>query len=139
MLVADRDSRIEATRLETELKAMCDKCRRNRNYLMLGLPRRYKRQAATFTDSISTTITTLEAATHHYNVIKEDRGLREAFHAAGRGLLLIGRALQTAKTQLGERNLAKDPQSAIDSLKKCNTNVGLSKTIFNAVAQAPET
>ncbi|KAM6512087.1 hypothetical protein FALCPG4_017073 [Fusarium falciforme] len=95
--------------------------------------------AATVTDLISTTITTLEAATRHYSVVKDDKGLREAFHEAGRGLLLVGRALQTAKAQLGGRDLAGDPQSAVDSLKECNTNAELSKSIFNAVAQAPET
>ncbi|KAM5349337.1 hypothetical protein ACJ41O_005842 [Fusarium nematophilum] len=95
--------------------------------------------AATVTDLISSTITTLEAATHHYNVVKDDKGLREAFHEAGRGLLLVGRALQTAKTQLGGRNLAGDPQSAMDALKECNANAELSENIFNAVAQARET
>ncbi|KAL9570476.1 hypothetical protein ACKAV7_005407 [Fusarium commune] len=95
--------------------------------------------SATVTNLISTTTTNLEAATGHYSVVKGDKGLREAFHEAGRGLLLVGRALQTAKTQLGGRDLAGDPQSAMDSLKECNTNAELSKNIFNAVAQAPET
>ncbi|KAH7115656.1 hypothetical protein EDB81DRAFT_820371 [Dactylonectria macrodidyma] len=95
--------------------------------------------AVTVTDLISSTITTLEAATHHYNVVKDDKGLRGAFHEAGRGLLLVGQALQTAKTQLGGRNVAGDPQTAMGSLKECNTNAELSKSIFNAVAQAPET
>ncbi|KAH7153547.1 kinase-like domain-containing protein [Dactylonectria macrodidyma] len=45
MLVADRESRIEATRLSMELQTMCDKCRRDRNYRMLGLPRRNERPA----------------------------------------------------------------------------------------------
>ncbi|RYC84217.1 hypothetical protein BFJ63_vAg12903 [Fusarium oxysporum f. sp. narcissi] len=97
------------------------------------------RMAATIIDLISTTITTLEAATGHYSVVKGDKGLPEAFHEASRGLLLVGWALQTAKTQLGGRDLAGDPQSAMDSLKECNTNAELSKNIFNAVAQAPET
>lgn len=97
------------------------------------------KMAATVTDLISTTITTLEAATDHYNVVKDDKGLREAFHEAGRGLLLVRQALQTGKTQLGGRNAAGDPQSALDSLKACNANAELSKSIFNAVAQAPET
>ncbi|KAH7175770.1 hypothetical protein EDB81DRAFT_770986 [Dactylonectria macrodidyma] len=95
--------------------------------------------AATVTDLISSTITTLEAATDYYNVVKGDKGLREAFHEAGRGLFLVGKALQTAKTQLGGRNVAGDPQSVMDSLKECNSNAELSKSIFNAVAQAPET
>ncbi|KAL6409350.1 hypothetical protein AUP68_05723 [Ilyonectria robusta] len=90
------------------------------------------------TDLISTTLTTLEAATDHYNVVKDDKSLQEAFHETGRGLLLVRQALQTAKTQLGGRNAAEDPQIALDSLKACNTNAKLSKTILNAVAQAPE-
>ncbi|KAH7008754.1 hypothetical protein EDB80DRAFT_763872 [Ilyonectria destructans] len=77
--------------------------------------------AATVTNLISSTITTLEAATDYYNVVKDDKGLREAFHEAG-GL-----------------NVAGDPQSVMDSLRECNTNAELSKSIFNAVAQAPET
>ncbi|KAF5228485.1 hypothetical protein FAUST_11032 [Fusarium austroamericanum] len=95
--------------------------------------------AAAVTDLIPTTMTNLEAATRHYSVIKGDKGLSETFHDAGRGQLLVGRALQTAKTQLGGRDLAGDPQSAMDSLKECNANAKLSKNIFNAVAQAPET
>ncbi|KAM6512236.1 hypothetical protein FSOLCH5_009955 [Fusarium solani] len=94
--------------------------------------------AATVVDLISSTITTLEAATHYYNVVKDDKGLREPFHESGRGLLLVGKALQTARTQLGGRNLAGDPQSAMNSLEACNTNAEQSKSIFNAVAQAPE-
>ncbi|KAH7134388.1 hypothetical protein EDB81DRAFT_870959 [Dactylonectria macrodidyma] len=76
---------------------------------------------ATVTGLISSTIATLEAATYHYNVAKDDKGLREDFH------------------ETGGRNLAGDPKSAIDSLKECNTNAELSKSIFNAVAQSPET
>ncbi|KAM5359226.1 hypothetical protein ACJZ2D_014653 [Fusarium nematophilum] len=110
-----------------------------RAYQAGGNPVFRPRMAATVTDLISTTITTLEAAIDHYNVVKDNKGLREAFHEAGRGLLLVGRALQTAKTQLDGRNLAGDPQSAMDSLKECNTNAELSKNIFNTVAQAPET
>ncbi|KAF6519505.1 hypothetical protein HZS61_017879 [Fusarium oxysporum f. sp. conglutinans] len=95
--------------------------------------------AATVTDLISTTITNLEAATRHYSVVEGDKGLREAFHEAGRVLLLVGGTLQAAKTQLSGRDLAGDPQSAMDSLKECSANAELSKNIFNAVAQAPET
>ncbi|KAG7402866.1 hypothetical protein Forpe1208_v016756 [Fusarium oxysporum f. sp. rapae] len=95
--------------------------------------------AATVTELISTTITDLETAKCHYSVVKSDKGLCEAFHEAGRGLLLVGRALQTARAQLGGRNLAGDPQSGMNSLEACNTNAELSKSIFNTVAQAPET
>ncbi|KAH7176286.1 hypothetical protein EDB81DRAFT_34521 [Dactylonectria macrodidyma] len=95
--------------------------------------------ATTVAGLISSTITTLEVAAHHYNVVKDDKGLREAFHEAGRGLLLVGQGLQTTKAQLGGRNVAGDLQSAMDSLKECNTNAELSKSIFKAVAQVPET
>ncbi|EGU75420.1 hypothetical protein FOPG_17958 [Fusarium oxysporum f. sp. conglutinans race 2 54008] len=95
--------------------------------------------ATTVTALISSTITTLEAATDYYNVVKDDKVLCEPFHESGRGLLLVGRALQIAKTQLGGRDLAGDPRSAIDSLKECNANAELSKNIFNAVAESPET
>ncbi|KAK2669757.1 hypothetical protein RAB80_015283 [Fusarium oxysporum f. sp. vasinfectum] len=95
--------------------------------------------ATTVTALISSTTTNLEAATGHYSVVNDDKGLCETFYEAGRGLLLVGRALQTAKTQLGGRDLAGDPQSAMDSLKECNANAELSKNIFNAVTQAPET
>ncbi|RKK67487.1 hypothetical protein BFJ69_g14455 [Fusarium oxysporum] len=95
--------------------------------------------SATVTDLISTTTTNLEAATCHYSVVKGDKGLCETFHEAGQGLLLVKRALQNAKTQLGGRGLAGDPQSAMDSLKECNANAELSKNIFNAVAEPPET
>ncbi|KAH6981803.1 hypothetical protein BKA56DRAFT_584530 [Ilyonectria sp. MPI-CAGE-AT-0026] len=98
----------------------------------------FSKMAATVTDLISTTITTLVAATDHYNVVKDDKGLREAFHEAGRGLLLVRQALQAAKTQLAGRDAAGNLQNAPDSLKACNTNAKLSKTILNAVAQAPE-
>ncbi|KAF4338215.1 hypothetical protein FBEOM_7900 [Fusarium beomiforme] len=95
--------------------------------------------ATIVTDLISTTITNLEAATRHYSVVKGDKGLCETFHEAGRGLLLVGRALQIAKSQLGGRDLAGDPQSAMDSLREFNANAELSKNIFNAVAESPET
>lgn len=95
--------------------------------------------ATTVTALISSTITTLEAATDYYNVVKDDKVLCEPFHESGRGLLLVGKALQVAKTKLGGRDLAGDPQSAMDSLKECNANAELSKNIFNAVAESPET
>ncbi|KAH7370321.1 hypothetical protein BKA65DRAFT_488176 [Rhexocercosporidium sp. MPI-PUGE-AT-0058] len=91
------------------------------------------------TSLISSTIAALEATTKHYNTVKDDKGLREAFHEAGRGLLLVREALQGANTQLDGRNLAGDPQSAIRSLQACNTKAKLSESIFKDVAQAPET
>ncbi|RSL38020.1 hypothetical protein CEP53_015257 [Fusarium sp. AF-6] len=94
--------------------------------------------ASTVTDLISRTITTLEAAINHYNVVKDDKGLRKAFHGAGRGLLRVKQALEAASTQLAGGNLAGDLQSAMNSLEACNINAELSKSIFNAVAQAPK-
>ncbi|KAH7215364.1 hypothetical protein DER44DRAFT_764161 [Fusarium oxysporum] len=95
--------------------------------------------ATTVTALISSTIVTLEAATDYYNVVKDDKVLCEPFHESGRGLLLVGKALQIAKTKLGGRDLAGDPQNAMDSLKECNANAELSKNIFNAVAESPKT
>jgi hypothetical protein len=94
--------------------------------------------ATTVIALISSTIITLEAATDYYNTVKDDKVLYEPFHESGRGLLLVGKALQIAKTQLGGRDLAGDPQSTMDSLKECNANAELSKNIFNAVAESPE-
>ncbi|RYP32080.1 hypothetical protein DL768_011151 [Monosporascus sp. mg162] len=87
---------------------------------------------------ISDTIAVLETTTKHYNTVKDDKGLREAFHEAGRGVLLIERALQTTQGQLGGRNLAGDPRSTICSLEACNIKAKLSESIFKEVAQAPE-
>lgn len=82
----------------------------------------------------ASTITTLEATTQHYNAVKDDKGLREAFHEAGRGLPLVERALRGAQC-----NLAKVPQSAMNLLEACNTKAKISASIFEAVAQGPET
>ncbi|RYP74286.1 hypothetical protein DL771_003107 [Monosporascus sp. 5C6A] len=92
------------------------------------------RMAATVTDLISSTIKTLEEAIRRHNDVKDDNGLREVFHEAGRGLLLVNQALQAA-----QRNSAKEPQSAIDPLRACNTKANISASIFKVVAQAPET
>ncbi|KAI8278877.1 hypothetical protein K4K60_005894 [Colletotrichum sp. SAR11_57] len=89
--------------------------------------------AATVADLILSTITTLEGGLNHYNVVKDDKGLRDAFHEAGRGLLLIRQPLQAA-----QRTSAREPQNAMASLKKCSANGELVKSIFNAVAEAPE-
>ncbi|PVH68527.1 hypothetical protein DL98DRAFT_542347 [Cadophora sp. DSE1049] len=91
------------------------------------------------TSSISSTIAILKATKEDYNIVKDDSGLREAFHEAGRGLLLIEDAFQTAKTQLDGRNLAGDPQSITNLLETCNAKAKLSERIFNNVAQAPDT
>ncbi|KAL8284670.1 hypothetical protein RB600_009204 [Gaeumannomyces tritici] len=83
---------------------------------------------------LSSTITTLEAATQHYNIVKDDKSFREAFHEAGRGLPLVERALRGA-----QRNLARVPQSTMIPLEACNANAKISASIFKAVAQGPET
>ena len=87
---------------------------------------------------ISSAIAILEATTKEYNIINDDKGLREAFHEAGRGLLLVQEALRTAETQLDIHGLAGDPQSAMSSLEACNAKAKLSESIFKDVAQAPE-
>jgi hypothetical protein len=93
---------------------------------------------AKVTSLVSSTIDTLEATTKHYSIVKDDKSLREAFHEAGRGLLLVRQALQATNSHLHERNLAGDPQNAVNSLEACNTKAKLSESIFKAVAQAPE-
>ena len=92
------------------------------------------RMAAIVTALISSTITTLEEVIHHHNDVKDDNGLPEAFHEAGRGLLLVNQALQAA-----QRNSAKEPQSAMSPVWACNTKANSSASIFKAVAKAPET
>ncbi|RYO91811.1 hypothetical protein DL764_008236 [Monosporascus ibericus] len=94
---------------------------------------------ASITDLISSTIAILWVTTENYNMVRDDKGLREAFHEAGRGLLLVEEALQIAKTQLDARDLAGDPQTAMSSMEACNTKAKLSESIFKDVAQAPET
>ena len=94
---------------------------------------------ANVTSLISSTIAILKATTKDYNIVNDDKDLREAFHGAGRGLLLVEEALQTAETQLDGRGLAGDPRSAMSSLEACNTKAKLSESIFKDVAQAPET
>ncbi|KAK7397765.1 hypothetical protein QQX98_012866 [Neonectria punicea] len=101
--------------------------------------------AAAVTNLISSTITTLDAATPHYNAVKDDRDLREAFHEAGRCLPLVRQVLQTANARLAERNLAGDPQSAqsaqsaMNSMKECNAKAMILENIFKAVAQDTST
>lgn len=91
------------------------------------------------TSWISSTVAILKATTRDYNIVKDDNGLREAFHEAGRGLLLIEEALQNTETQLNGRGLVGDPKNAIKLLEACNTKANLSESIFKDVAQAPET
>lgn len=95
--------------------------------------------AGTVTDLISGTITALEGATDHYNVVKDDRGLREAFHSAGQRLLLIEQALRTADTELAGRNLAEVSPSTMNLLEACNSKAELSESIFKNVALPLET
>ncbi|KAF8849318.1 hypothetical protein BDZ45DRAFT_680600 [Acephala macrosclerotiorum] len=84
---------------------------------------------ANVTSLVSSTIAILKATTKSYNIVSDDKGLRDAFHEAGRGLLLVEEALQP---------LAGDPQSAMSSLEACNAKAKLSESIFKDVAQALE-
>jgi NACHT NTPase-like protein len=86
---------------------------------------------------ITRIIATLGVATKHYNAVKDDKSLREAFHGAGRGLLLVQEALEATKPHLQGRQRAGDAQSA--PLKACDVKAKLSEGIFKDVAQAPET
>ncbi|RYP70088.1 hypothetical protein DL771_005705 [Monosporascus sp. 5C6A] len=90
------------------------------------------------TGLISSTIAILRATFENYNIVKGDKGLREAFHGAGRGLLLVEDALQTAKIQLDGRDPAGDPGTAMGPLEACNVKAKLSESIFKDVAQGPE-
>lgn len=82
---------------------------------------------------ISNTIATLKATRERYNVVKDDKSLRAAFHEAGEGLVLVEQALQAATTQL-----AGDPPNVINSLKACSTKLELSKRLFGAVIEGPQ-
>jgi hypothetical protein len=90
-------------------------------------------------NSISSTIITLKAIEEYYQIIKDDKGLREAFHEASRALHIVEEALQTAKTQLHRRSLAERSQSVMTSLKACNTKAKLFESILKIVSEAPET
>jgi hypothetical protein len=94
---------------------------------------------ADITSLISSTIDILNASTENYQTIKDNKGLREAFHEAGRALHVVEEALQTARIQLDGRGLAENSQSAMTSLEACNTKAKLSESISKNVAQAPET
>ncbi|KJZ70322.1 hypothetical protein HIM_10290 [Hirsutella minnesotensis 3608] len=90
---------------------------------------------ANLTSLILSTITILNATTKNYNIVNNDNSLPEAFHEAGRGLLLVEEALQTAKTQLDGRDPG-DPQSTSSSLDACYTRAKLSESLFKVVSQA---
>jgi hypothetical protein len=89
--------------------------------------------------SISETITIVKATTKDYNVVKEDTSLREAFHEAGRGLILVKETLQGVKDHLDICNPVGDPKKAMRALEACNETAKLSKVIFEDVAKAEET
>ena len=88
---------------------------------------------------ISSMIAILKGATKDYNTVSNEKSLREAFHEAGRGLLLVEKALKTAETQLVGRDVVEKSQRAIDSLAACGTKAKLSQSIFKDVAQTAET
>jgi hypothetical protein len=91
------------------------------------------------TSLISSTIDILKASRENYQVVKDDKDLREAFHEAGRVLHFVEEALQTASTQLDGSDLLEIPQSAMILLDACNTKAKLSESISKYVAQGPET
>lgn len=95
--------------------------------------------AATVTDLISGTITALEGATDQYNLIRDDKGLQEAFHSAGQRMILIEEALRAANTQLARRDQTQVSQSVLNSLEACNNKAELSMSIFKHVAPMPKT
>jgi hypothetical protein len=90
------------------------------------------------TSLISSTIDILKASRENYQIVKDDKDLRDAFHEAGRALQIVEEALQTARTQLDGHDLADNPQRAMVLLDACNTKAKLSESIFKYVAQAPE-
>ncbi|RYP29542.1 hypothetical protein DL767_006670 [Monosporascus sp. MG133] len=106
--------------------------------LVLDTQGKHDKAGANVISLISETIAVLETTAGDYSIVKDDKGLLKALHEAGRGLLLVKDALQTAQKQLGGRNLAGDPQTAMGSLEACNTKANLSQSIFKDVAQAPE-
>lgn len=100
---------------------------------------RKRMTGANATGLISEIIAVLKDTTKDYNILNDDKGLREAFHEAGRGLLLVEEALQSARIQIDPCSLAGDHQRAMILLDDCNTKAKVSKSIFKDVAQAVET
>jgi len=74
----------------------------------------------------------LQTATRHYHAVKDDQGLPEAFHEAGRGLTLVVSTLQSVQL-FGGRALARDVS------RDCNPNATTAMSMFQNVAQAPQT
>jgi hypothetical protein len=91
------------------------------------------------TTLISSTINILKVIKENYQIIKDDKGLREVFHEASRALHIVEEALQAAKTQLHRRSLTERSQSAMTSLKACNTKAKLFESILKIISEAPET
>ncbi|KAM6513146.1 hypothetical protein FALCPG4_015613 [Fusarium falciforme] len=91
------------------------------------------------TSLISNTVAILKATTKDYNIVSDGKGLRGAFHEAGRALPLVEKALHPAKTQVDGRDLARDPRNAMGSLEACNTKAKLSESKFKVLGQALET
>lgn len=90
--------------------------------------------ATTARSMFSSIIDTVQTAGAHYESVKEDMSLREAFHGAGRGLSLVNQALRAAQyTWRGGSS------RAIELLKSCQSKGESSEQIFRAVAEAPKT
>ncbi|KAM5431737.1 hypothetical protein MferCBS31731_007797 [Microsporum ferrugineum] len=87
---------------------------------------------------IMITIIPLNSATEWYNTVKDDKNLREAFHGAGQGVLLVKKALDATKTQPDGCSLSGEPASVRSLLLACNAKSKLVESIFKEVALAPK-
>ena len=94
--------------------------------------------SASVTRLLSNTLRTLKAGKKHYQIVKDDKNLREPFHEAGRAMRIVEEALQAVRTEVDECDLAETPQNAMVLLEACNTKTQLFGRIFQDVAQAPE-
>ncbi|KAK4083215.1 hypothetical protein Purlil1_10907 [Purpureocillium lilacinum] len=83
---------------------------------------------------LSSIIDAVQTAGAHYESVKDDMSLREAFHGAGRGLSLVNQALRSA--QYTSRGASP---RAMELLNSCQSKGESSEQIFRAVAEAPKT
>ncbi|KAK2596148.1 hypothetical protein QQS21_006425 [Conoideocrella luteorostrata] len=90
------------------------------------------------TDLISKAIDNLGSGIRNYDAVRDDKSLLHTFHAAGRELHTITETLQTVRTHLNGRHLARNPQNHLGLLEACNAKAKLSTSIFRAVAKAPK-
>jgi hypothetical protein len=81
-------------------------------------------------ESIPDTIANIKATTEHYKIVYDDKDLPKAFHEAGRGLLLIQNALETAEPELCENGLVDGQASALEA---CNRKSKQSESVIREV------